>query len=76
MVVTKDRKEYPLFGECQLTISGISSAIDDMFLDSNRISVTDKAILVQDPSRYDNSASEANIQKKVNAIPIADRVGS
>lgn len=47
----KTGMEYPLFGELQLSISGISSAMDDFFLDSNRVRVDSKGIT---PATIDN----------------------
>lgn len=51
VVVKDDGMEYPLFGELELSISGISSAMDDFFLDSNRVRVDPKGIT---PATIDN----------------------
>ena len=42
VVVANNGKEYPLWGEIQLRLSGIYSAIDDMLDDSNKIDITSK----------------------------------
>ncbi|HPJ86801.1 MAG TPA: hypothetical protein PLU55_01670 [Candidatus Pacearchaeota archaeon] len=42
VVVADNGKEYPLWGEIQLRLSGIYSAIDDMLDDSNKIDIISK----------------------------------
>lgn len=40
VVIADNGKEYPLWGEIQLRLSGIYSAIDDMLDDANKIDIT------------------------------------
>ena len=57
--------EYPLFGELQLSISGISSAIDDFFLDSNRVRVDTTGIIPSSIDSYKkNTTSDFNKLKE------------
>lgn len=44
VVIANNGKEYPLWGEIQLRISGIYSAIDDMLEDANKIDISDDAL--------------------------------
>lgn len=46
----RTKQDYPLWGECQLTISGLTSAIDDIFNDSNKVIIEDlkKQIITRD----------------------------
>ncbi len=44
VVIADNGKEYPLWGEIQLRISGIYSAIDDMLEDANKIDISNDAL--------------------------------
>lgn len=75
VVIADNGKEYPLWGEIQLRISGIYSAIDDMLEDANKIDISEKSLKtkglvssnVDAYPTIDFESEDANSAKKAQA---------